>query len=532
MEIRFDRDLRHNYMVLCGLRVTGDYRLRMLSENTPAGLLRCSMRSINGDGYLYYEIDSRQPLKNRYADGNFGSEDLQRLLAGIRQLGDTLEEYLLDMEHVLFSTDHIYVDIRTGEFLFAYCPFSEGEEDTDRKQAYGFASFAEELLELLDPDDARAAQTAYLICELAGRGDMLLRDILQAAREDLEEADDVPAPGETGGSDARGIVPEDAGENGCRGREDGCVRDPGGYPGADPFPERLSGNRPGSQGADMLRTGASFYDLPDDDDDPEEDDPATKGGPGGILLAVLFAVVFAVNLYIRKAYVLNAQENILSLAVAGVSLFLAVLSLLLMFSGKKGDQETGSRREREEDDAGSRGYEGRTGSAGRRSRRGTGAAEEETGAWLCGETEEAGLVGAFPAGAPDGRSTPVARRTAADPTAAAFDEETTILDAASMPFGRKLYGRNPGVSVNIPLDKLPLTVGKLRGCAEFVIDNPSISRLHARFFSDTSGMTTLMKDLNSTNGTYLNGRRLNPNETVSIREGDEIGLGQLVFEMY
>ena len=477
MEIRFDRDLRHNYMVLCGLRVTGDYRLRMLSENTPAGLLRCSMRSINGDGYLYYEIDSRQPLKNRYADGNFGAEDLQRLLAGIRQLGDTLEEYLLDMEHVLFSTDHIYVDIRTGEFLFAYCPFSEGEEETDRRQAYGFASFAEELLELLDPDDAR------------------------------------------------GIVPEDAGENGCRGREDGCVRDPGGYPGTDPFPERPEGNRPGS-------TGASFYDLPDDDDDPEEDDPAKKGGPGGILLAILFAVVFAVNLYIRKAYVLNAQENILSLAVAGVSLFLAVLSLLMMFFGKKGDQETGSRREREEDDAGSRGYEGRTGSAGRRSRRGTGAAEEETGAWLCGETEEAGLVGAFPAGAPDGRSTPVARRTAADPTAAAFDEETTILDAASMPFGRKLYGRNPGVSVNIPLDKLPLTVGKLRGCAEFVIDNPSISRLHARFFSDPSGMTTLMKDLNSTNGTYLNGRRLNPNETVSIREGDEIGLGQLVFEMF
>ena len=35
MEIRFDRDLRHNYMVLCGLETGEDYRLKMLSENAP-----------------------------------------------------------------------------------------------------------------------------------------------------------------------------------------------------------------------------------------------------------------------------------------------------------------------------------------------------------------------------------------------------------------------------------------------------------------------------------------------------------------
>ena len=40
-----------------------------------------------------------------------------------------------------------------------------------------------------------------------------------------------------------------------------------------------------------------------------------------------------------------------------------------------------------------------------------------------------------------------------------------------------------------------------------------------------NGTKFFISDLNSTNGTFRNGLRLLPNETVSIEPGDEIGLG-------
>jgi pSer/pThr/pTyr-binding forkhead associated (FHA) protein len=39
-----------------------------------------------------------------------------------------------------------------------------------------------------------------------------------------------------------------------------------------------------------------------------------------------------------------------------------------------------------------------------------------------------------------------------------------------------------------------------------------------------------MTALNSTNGTYRNGIRVEPSETVSIEVGDEVRLGKLEFE--
>ena len=71
----------------------------------------------------------------------------------------------------------------------------------------------------------------------------------------------------------------------------------------------------------------------------------------------------------------------------------------------------------------------------------------------------------------------------------------------------------------------------MSGCADYVLPDESVSRMHVRFAGDGTGKATEMQDLNSTNGTWLNGRRLKPNETVSIRAGDEIGIGRLRFEL-
>lgn len=91
----------------------------------------------------------------------------------------------------------------------------------------------------------------------------------------------------------------------------------------------------------------------------------------------------------------------------------------------------------------------------------------------------------------------------------------------------KLYGTDWKNKYHIDLNKLPLTVGKLAGMVDMMINEQSISRMHARF--TRAGSKIYITDLNSTNGTFRNGMRLAPNSSELIEPGDEIRLGKLKF---
>ncbi len=94
-------------------------------------------------------------------------------------------------------------------------------------------------------------------------------------------------------------------------------------------------------------------------------------------------------------------------------------------------------------------------------------------------------------------------------------------------YENKLYSLDRKIKCHIDLGSLPLVVGKLAGAVDMVIDEHSISRMHAKFFRD--GNKIYVTDLNSTNGTFRNGMRLAPNASEIIEPGDEIRLGKLKF---
>ncbi|MDE7285252.1 MAG: FHA domain-containing protein [Lachnospiraceae bacterium] len=94
-------------------------------------------------------------------------------------------------------------------------------------------------------------------------------------------------------------------------------------------------------------------------------------------------------------------------------------------------------------------------------------------------------------------------------------------------YENKLYSLDRKMKCHIDLGRLPLIVGKLAGAVDMVIDEHSISRMHAKFFRE--GNKIYVTDLNSTNGTFRNGMRLAPNASEIIEPGDEIRLGKLKF---
>ena len=71
-----------------------------------------------------------------------------------------------------------------------------------------------------------------------------------------------------------------------------------------------------------------------------------------------------------------------------------------------------------------------------------------------------------------------------------------------------------------------ITIGRAATCAIGMPDDSFVSQLHARVYRDAG--TTMIEDLGSTNGTYLNGKRLTAPERIT--KGDSLQIGNTVFE--
>lgn len=90
------------------------------------------------------------------------------------------------------------------------------------------------------------------------------------------------------------------------------------------------------------------------------------------------------------------------------------------------------------------------------------------------------------------------------------------------------YLRAVGSEVpDITISYVPYLIGKQEGLVDYVLEGEAISRIHARI--DRVGEEYQLCDLNSTNGTSINGRILETNETVTLKKGDEVFIANFAF---
>jgi pSer/pThr/pTyr-binding forkhead associated (FHA) protein len=71
-----------------------------------------------------------------------------------------------------------------------------------------------------------------------------------------------------------------------------------------------------------------------------------------------------------------------------------------------------------------------------------------------------------------------------------------------------------------------LTMGRASGCAVSLADDTYVSQLHARVFP-RDGLV-FVEDLGSTNGTHLNGQRVQG--AVALHRGDRLQVGSTILE--
>lgn len=117
------------------------------------------------------------------------------------------------------------------------------------------------------------------------------------------------------------------------------------------------------------------------------------------------------------------------------------------------------------------------------------------------------------------------------------DERPQVGATREVPAGRTPRGRGPRPALEVdgravPLSAAVTTIGRDQQSADVVVDDPGVSRRHAevRISHDGPHLQVVLRDLGSTNGTYLNGEQVGDEE---LRDGDRITMGRssLIFRL-
>ena len=499
MEVKFHRDVNHNYMMLQSVETPDPdaYENRVILANRIRGLLPCRLLYLNGDTYYSFDITSMQSLEilrgRRILSGDGFSSffyELIDVLCG-------LEEYLLDFDHLILTPDKIYIDPSGGKIGLVYFPsFRKDIRESLRE-------LVEYLLTGTDPDDRRTTLLGYRVYHALRKEELLLgelRGLLTESEPDTE-------------------TPERPGKN--RFYEKDVIG-----PSQQKYAEIHSGGDSGVTYSETYRSGSG---------------PVTasysKAEKVPKLAVIVFLTVGLLSTAITYAFLhlglgrILAEHSDLLIRIGGACAVILLFAAAFHFAGKSRKMNTRDVGMPEEEFSG---YDPeRFSDAGLR--------EEwedlsgEAGKFRKDPPVEAGKFRKDPLGEP-GESIKSPFREISPGTE--HEEDYTCL----LRMDRK--GVEPGTSARlvplrddedgdlteIALFEGTVIVGKSGELSDRVIPRATVSRVHARIrFSE--GACYIM-DVNSRNGTFRNGEILPGGEEVRISDGDEISFADAGYRFH
>lgn len=159
METEYIRSLHSNYQrfMLDEKPEEKKYQYCMVNRGGIKGLLSCSLRYLNGDAYLYYDITSKQNIAQLFQKELIQREWMRDFLLGMRHLKLELGRFLLQDSNVLWEPEQIFQDLERNEFSFIYYPYYKGENH--------FLELLSFFVEHIDYEDELLVECVYRMYE-------------------------------------------------------------------------------------------------------------------------------------------------------------------------------------------------------------------------------------------------------------------------------------------------------------------------------------------------------------------------------
>lgn len=159
LQTEFVRSLNSNYerILLDKSPEEKRYQYCMLSRGGIKGLLPCTLRYINGLGYLYYDITSKQNVAQLYGKRVMTRKWVKDFMWSIQQIREELSRFLLEEQNILWYPQQVYQDLESNMFSFLFVPYYVGDN--------GFGKMLEFMIEHIDYEDDTLVECVYKMYE-------------------------------------------------------------------------------------------------------------------------------------------------------------------------------------------------------------------------------------------------------------------------------------------------------------------------------------------------------------------------------
>lgn len=477
MEVEYLREMRQNYLMV-GVEDMQDqgYEARMMIGNTIEGLLKFRIKKTDNHTRFCYEITSKQPLSRLLESKSINAVQIRRLLLGIARTLTKMEDYLLTEEQILLDPDYIYVSPDEYQPFLCLIPGKKGNFPDE------FSLFLQFLLGKVDHQDKEAVVLTYGLYRESLKENYGLDNLLRWLMK--EGCPDVGSTGET--EECETITPEKI----------------------ESWREEESDSpKPLTQ---TMEKKPWYYYM----------------APAGILLLLSAGVFVFKGSYMFMRYGIWPAVAGMVLAAAGIAVCVkrnCDWPMIHLFQDSSSQSHTS---------CASTCYNHTSYNQTSYSDETSKNQLNSIKSYIPQPFQKKGET--LKTAVPSGQWQAVFERYQEEEPREDFlspnpgggkNRTVQLWDQGERKSVRSLVSEDGG---QIPVSYFPFIIGRQEGFCDYVISKDTVSYLHLRIDETEDGYQ--ITDLNSDNGTYVNERCLNANETVEVQPGDEVSIADLKFQ--
>lgn len=464
MTVTYKREMNRNYMVIkpeaAGI---GKYAEKMLSENQISGLLSFHEKKLDDQTWFYYDITSRQPLKRIMDVRTLNGKEIRQLFSNILFTLKQMERFFLDEGQLNLKPEYIYVEPDSFQCFLCLIP--------GRYQNFAeeFCEFAKYLLDHVCHTDTEAVVLAFGIFQESRKENFGIENMERLLKQNQVKLDTGPENFRRDGQEREEEVP-----------------------------------------SSMLLYSEIYSQPSNVGEEQNQFGPASKRQGGGTGAGsgenkicqskILKTAVTAVLILIMTAFpaglaVLKGSTVLLRYKwiIAVTELFLGLLVMAVRSYQKEHEAEITEPEPRNRNMAEEFKTETRQ------------LLKENDRKSICGQENRV-------------EDWETLLRQDEWGTEKEDTELQTVL-LTDMPERKDCRRLVPVIGgEEILISYFPFIIGKNKELSDFCLEDSAVSRLHLRI--DKNEDIYMVTDLNSTNGTYVGGRRLDANESCELEAGE------------
>lgn len=126
---KYIRDTQSNYMsfTIDNTELLPEYHIKMLSQNNFRYLIRATSFNVDNKTTINYDITSKRALVALYGKNSITSDVIYALMRDIKEMSKELSKYMLDLNNICLDMDKIMYDKVENTYKFIYYPSVEGD---------------------------------------------------------------------------------------------------------------------------------------------------------------------------------------------------------------------------------------------------------------------------------------------------------------------------------------------------------------------------------------------------------------------